>query len=179
MVHARLLISPQDHVHAKVLARIYANLQDPSIASVLVCCVIRQTIGLVNKAARAHQESAILRSLAFNLPLPALLFPGAHLLFKSSLNLHGFMQKWEVHVREAKAAEEGKKGRPGRLQRAADALQAWARIPRPCRDALKRADPFRVDELEMQIMDFLETQVRGAEPTSTKYLCGREWRVAG
>ncbi len=70
------------------------------------------------------------------------------------------VQKWEVHVREAKAAEEvGKKGRPGRLQRAADALQAWARIPRPCRDALKRADPFRVDELEMRIMDFLETQV--------------------
>ena len=63
-------------------------------------------------------------------------------------------------MREAKAAEEvGKKGRPGRLQRAADALQAWARIPRPCRDALKRADPFRVDELEMRIMDFLETQV--------------------
>ena len=65
-------------------------------------------------------------------------------------------------MREAKAAEEGKKGRPGRLQRAADALQAWARIPRPCRDALKRADPFRVDELEMQIMDFLESQVGDA-----------------
>ena len=64
-------------------------------------------------------------------------------------------------MREAKdaAEEKGKKGRPGRLQRAADALQAWARIPRPCRDALKRADPFRVDELEMRIMDFLETEV--------------------
>ena len=67
-----------------------------------------------------------------------------------------------MHVREARdaAEEKGKKGRPGRLQRAADALQAWARIPRPCRDALKRADPFRVDELEMRIMDFLETEVR-------------------
>lgn len=64
-----------------------------------------------------------------------------------------------MHEAKEAAEERGKKGRPGRLQRAADALQAWARIPRPCRDALKHADPFRVDELEMRIMDFLETEV--------------------
>lgn len=90
------------------------------------------------------------------------------------------VQKWEVHVREAKEAaeERGKKGRPGRLQRAADALQAWARIPRPCRDALKHADPFRVDELEMRIMDFLETEVHHLLFSPALPVDSDCWRIA-
>ncbi|KAK9845871.1 hypothetical protein WJX81_004685 [Elliptochloris bilobata] len=58
------------------------------------------------------------------------------------------LERWEAHVKSASA--------PARPSAALVALQAWAGIKRKARDALKRAPPSLVDEIELRVLQFLE-----------------------
>ena len=82
------------------------------------------------------------------------------------------LQKWDVRLKHSRAQSEAHRDElastaPGMLapeEAALLALKKWAGTGRKCRQALKRANPTTVEELELHYLQFMR-QVRHASPS--------------